>query len=290
MQPVKTIAKRILPSGWLRRWRAARRQRLLDQYPRRVVRHSYHGFPLQVTIADRLGESWYDCEWETLGELALLRQGRLREGARVFDLGAHQGVVALILARIVGPGGHVLAVEAEPHTAALAEENRALNGVEQITVLQAAVAAECGVLSFGLDGQVSNPQSERDRSLPRVEVEALTVDALADRYGVPDVLFIDVEGYETEALRGAKRVLRTHPDCFVEVHAGTHLRHFGSDPAKILEFFPEEHYLLFTTFARKPFRLFEREADLKAEARYVQRNTHLVALRREGMEQLPVSL
>ncbi|HEY5491738.1 MAG TPA: FkbM family methyltransferase [Gemmatimonadaceae bacterium] len=72
------------------------------------------------------------------------RRGRLGPGARVFDLGAHQGVVALMLAGIVGPEGQVIAVEAVPHNARIATQNATANACRQLVVLHAAVLVAPG--------------------------------------------------------------------------------------------------------------------------------------------------
>ncbi|MSU36865.1 MAG: hypothetical protein EXS36_17560 [Pedosphaera sp.] len=80
---------------------------MVRNYPRRVVSHTYAGIPLKVELADGMGEGWYDHDWETLPELDVLGRGRLKPGARVFDFGAHQGVVGMILGHRVGPRGQV---------------------------------------------------------------------------------------------------------------------------------------------------------------------------------------
>lgn len=51
----------------------------------------------------------------------------LSKGGRIFDLGAHQGVVALMLSRYVGEQGSVLAVEADAARRTI-EINAARNG------------------------------------------------------------------------------------------------------------------------------------------------------------------
>src|SRR5947209_4100963 len=75
---------------------------------------------------------------------------------RVFDLGAHQGVIARMIAAQVRPGGRVLAVEAEPHNAKVARRNAELNDAENLLVVHAAGAERSGTLSFGegLNGSV----------------------------------------------------------------------------------------------------------------------------------------
>lgn len=238
----KTIAQGIIPArAWtmLRLWRLRRR---LARYPVRRVRHEYASFPLTLELSDPLAEGWYDHEWPEPGEIAVLRGGQLRPGARVFDLGAHQGVHALILARLVGPAGRVVAVEANPHEVAAAERNRQLNGVEQLVVVNAAVAAHTGSVVFGenLNGQVDDGTGGWGKR----ETAALSIDELARQHGQPDVLLIDVEGYECQALRGARRTLEQRPDCEIEVHQGIGLEAFGGSLEELVAYFPAEAYRL----------------------------------------------
>jgi hypothetical protein len=72
------------------------------------------------------------------------------------------------------------------------------------------------------------------------------VDGLAERFGTPDVLYLDVEGYEQHVLAGARRTLESQrPDCFVEVHVGAGLETFGGTVAGVLAHFRPEEYELF---------------------------------------------
>jgi hypothetical protein len=50
-------------------------------------------------------------------------------------------------------------------------------------------------------------------------VEALTLDAAAERYGAPDLIKLDVEGAENMVMEGGRAVMTRHrPVILVEVH------------------------------------------------------------------------
>jgi len=239
---LKRLARKILPRSLWTRLQGWQMRRTLAAYPRRVVRHHYGGIELAVELADPLGAGWYDHDWEVLPEWRLLIQHGLRPGARVFDLGAHQGVVALVLAEAVGPRGQVVAVEPNPHNVRQCFRNRELNAMPWIEVVQAAVAAEEGTLLFnqGLNGAAANISTYGGV----MDVPAVTIDSLSKRFGLPNVLYIDVEGYEVQALRGASRTLAEQPDCFVEIHVGRGLEAVGGSVDEVLAFFPTTTYEL----------------------------------------------
>lgn len=213
----KGVARRVLPHPVYRVYRQRRIARQIAMYPEHVVTHRYGGHVLKVLLADPLAEGWYDKDWRRLPELdELSRIGALRAGATVFDIGAHQGVVALMLASEVGVSGTVVAVEAEPHNATLARRNIALNDARNVLVVHAAIADRPGTVHFaeGLNGHVDDGTRRGN-----VEVPAVTIDQLAQQHGPPDLVFLDVEGYEGKALQGAAATLGSgRTSFFVEVH------------------------------------------------------------------------
>lgn len=250
-------ASRMLPPPVLARIRAARQRRMIERFPGYVTTRSYGGHRFRVSIEDPLAQGWYDHDWPRLGEIDLLAsRGRLREGARVFDLGAHQCVVALMLAAEAGPSGSVVAVEATPHNAEVGLRNVALNvgarGAHNVVVCNAVASSSEGTIAFAptLNGHVAGGGRVSYAFAP-LDLPAVTVDSLARNYGPPDVVFVDVEGFEQHVLDGAADTFASDPsgspgpDWFVEVHAGLGLEERGGSVGRVLAHFQERAYQVF---------------------------------------------
>jgi FkbM family methyltransferase len=174
-----------------------------------------------------------------------------------------------MLSKIVGPEGNVVAVEASPVNYAAGERNRKLNGVENCRILHAAGAAKSGTLMFnrGTNGQVDDGSG----AWGKMEVRAVSIDDLTASYGTPDVLFIDVEGFECHLLEGAQKTLESRPDCFVEVHVGAGLETYGGSVEKVLSLFPAGYKF----FAAQPEGTF---VPMQKESSVLQQRFFLVAV------------
>jgi len=229
----------LLPSsilGCVRSYLLARR---LRSFPVRQARHRYGDVELTVELSDDLAVGWYDADSPPLPELQLLAP-RLKANSLVFDLGAHQGVVALQLANAVGESGRVIALEANPHNAQAAQRNKELNGAENLQILHAAVAEVSGPVVF--NSSLNGSMDDGSGKFGKITVDGWSIDDLAERFGIPDLIYLDVEGYELKALNGARKVLSHRPNCFVEVHARGQLQAFGGSVDQLLGFFPAAGY------------------------------------------------
>jgi FkbM family methyltransferase len=236
---LKNTVRPLVPPGLWQDLRLVRIRLAKRMFKSFVTKQRFGDVELSIHISDPMALAWYGRGGGLLTEIQLLKKSGLQSGARVFDLGAHQGVVALQLAHHVGPDGLVVAVEANPHNAALARENCRLNEAPNVVVEHAAVASRAGWISFSRDwdGQAVGKG--------RAKVPAITVDELCERYGRPHVLYIDVEGYECEVLAGASETLAHAPDLYIEVHAGCGLEDFGGSLEKVLSHLPPDAYDLY---------------------------------------------
>lgn len=209
----------------------------------RIEEHDFGGRRLKVTIADKTAAEWYGADCPRLKDFDLLAGRGLNPGALVFDIGAHQGVVAMMLANEVGPRGRVVAVEATKRNAEIARHNIALNEVANVDVLHAAAARADGPVLFT---QKRNGAIALVAGAGVQSVDGLSIDTLAARYGTPDLVYVDIEGYEVEALKGAPKTLASRASWFIEVHGDADIGKFGSRNADVPAMFDESFDLFWS--------------------------------------------
>ena len=77
-----------------------------------IIERTIAGATRKILIADSLGQGWYDKNLEVPPEILFLKNKKLSPGAIVFDVGAHQGIVGMMLAQVVGKSGKVVCIEA----------------------------------------------------------------------------------------------------------------------------------------------------------------------------------
>jgi FkbM family methyltransferase len=156
----------------------------------------------------------------------------LRRGMVVFDVGANIGYLSLFFSQRVGSSGKVYSFEPEASNFAELFRNVEINGLQgQCVPIPVAVGRSSGkvAISNGLNGGVV---AEGEGST----CQLVSLDSYAAEHGIPriDLVKIDIEGYELEALEGMTEILsRPHkPILYVEVHP-TWMK---GDPVRVCEF------------------------------------------------------
>jgi FkbM family methyltransferase len=153
--------------------------------------------------------------------IELLEQLTPRGGFAV-EGGAHIGYMSLHIARSLGADGELLIFEPNPEIQSILRTNLALNGFEQQVVIeQQAIGSREERAAFFLAGS-GDPSSLVDvgNSRAQIQVNVTTLDvALSNRTAVPDVIKLDIEGFECAALQGARHLAnadRNAPALFLE--------------------------------------------------------------------------
>ena len=130
----------------------------------------------------------------------------LRRDDLFIDVGANVGSYTILACAAVGARGYCL--EPVPATHARLLENMRINLLgERVRCLNMGAGSEVGVLGFSSDMDAGNRVlASGDHRAGRVEVPVTTLDALLE-HEAPTMIKIDVEGFETSVLMGARETL-----------------------------------------------------------------------------------
>lgn len=136
----------------------------------------------------------------------------LHPGCCFVDLGANEGYFTVIGARLCGEAGRVIAIEPQHRLLPVIEENVRVNSVPNVSVVNVAVRAETSTVEMQLTPSTNNGGSGFGRltryRLPTQQVSMQTLAQVLDAQSAPriDLLKVDIEGFEFEALLGSSQV------------------------------------------------------------------------------------
>jgi FkbM family methyltransferase len=153
-------------------------------------------------------------------------QEHLSSGDVFVDVGANAGYYTLLAASIVGPRGHVYALEPAPATYRKLTRNIGLNACDNVTPLRIAAGATTGEATLygpahGHDATSSLRHRPQEATATRVPIRPLHAVISAGHRERFKLLKVDVEGHEDDVLRGLEPLLECgpRPMLIVEVHA-----------------------------------------------------------------------
>jgi FkbM family methyltransferase len=131
---------RRLPDRGATRWLARQLRKFYLRKPREDARGEVSGCTMELYPGDYVeGQLLFTPHFYEAGERAWVAE-HLEAGDVFVDLGAHAGCYTLLAARVVGPAGRVVAVEANPRTVERLRKNVRLNGLENVEVVPCGVS------------------------------------------------------------------------------------------------------------------------------------------------------
>jgi FkbM family methyltransferase len=146
----------------------------------------------------------------------------LRSGDRFVDVGANSGAYTVLASGVAG--AFTDAFEPVPSTADRLWRNVVMNALENlVTVHRLGIGARPGVLRFSVAEDTLNRVAWEDQHADEFPVE--TLDRILCKS--PTLIKIDVEGFEPEALMGARDVLKSKSLIALIVEINSCYRRYG---------------------------------------------------------------
>ena len=186
--------------------------------PKSTVMHIHHGPARGMKWIS--GSAVHGC-W--LGTYELEKQQLferiLRPGMTVYDIGAQAGFYTLLCSRLVGDAGRVIAFEPSISEARYLLEHVRINQLANVSIVQAAVGASPSLSGFSSDRAIC--QNRLTAGNDKLLVPVVSLDSL--KLPPPDVIKMDIEGGESDALRGARTLLVEYkPIIVLALHGPEH--------------------------------------------------------------------
>ena len=170
-------------------------------------------------------------------------QANLGPGGVFLDVGSHFGLWSVYTASIIGKTGKVFAFEPSPAFAVL-KENAVLN--PRVRYFNMGVGAQDGEVTFFEQGTatsgsfvkevtVINEEWQPAVPIAEIKVKIRSLDTLITELDIrPDLIKVDVEGFEFEVISGSEKILRSiSPVLLIEIHPPQLKLSGGSDLALI---------------------------------------------------------
>jgi FkbM family methyltransferase len=164
-------------------------------------------------------------------------------GLVVYDVGAFHGILTLFFASRCS---QVVSYEPNEINHARLVENIRLNNLTNVRVRKLGVGSQpgSGTLRYSPEmagGGTLDPNASGLFS-QAIQITTLDYDIAASALPAPDLIKIDIEGWELEALQGARATLDAHhPALFLEMHGET-LREKRSKASAIVAFLCDAGY------------------------------------------------
>ncbi len=145
----------------------------------------------------------------------------LKPGMTFVDIGANIGQHTLFVSRIVGPTGNVISFEPIPHLYEQIKRSVNANAMTNVTLLNYGCGEKGCSMTLYINkaniGASSVIAPKEDHKEEKVTIHILRAEDKLLPYTKIDLIKIDVEGYEYQALLGLERIIaRDRPILFIE--------------------------------------------------------------------------
>ena len=181
----------------------------------------------------------------------------VKPGMQVLSVGANFGYYALLMARQVGPSGHVWAFEPTQRYRAMLQHHLDINGLaDRVTVAPYGLSDSETTAMIGISPHTASMHySPEEVRSEQEEIVLKRLDDVAEGLGISkiDFISIDIDGHEPAFLRGGKRVLARDVPAIAMEFAQQCLHFAGSDVREVAALLHELGYQICSESTRQPF-------------------------------------
>jgi len=175
---------------------------------------------------------------------------KINEGDTVIDVGANIGYFSLLAAKKIGSKGKIFAIEPMKQANNWLKKNLKLNDFKNDEVLEVAIGDKQGIMKMYKKSESSemiilNPTISKKDLIICGEINIETIDNIISQKKIEKVnlLKIDVEGFEYEALLGCKESFKANKieNIICEIHT-KYLKNRGIDEQNIYSLIQENNF------------------------------------------------
>jgi FkbM family methyltransferase len=136
-------------------------------------------------------------------------------GGICFDIGANVGLYTVLFSRYAR---FVYSFEPVPRNIRFLHRTVEINKCRNVTIVPLAVGDKLSMNSFSVESNFAIGRVDINGMQP---VACTDIDSFCDKYKLfPDIIKIDVEGFEEEVIHGGRRILRErHPKLLLSLHS-----------------------------------------------------------------------
>ncbi len=176
----------------------------------------------------------------------------VKPGAHVIDAGANFGYFSLLLSKLVGDEGEVLAFEPDPNHYLKLSDNIVLNHSDNVTAMPVALWADqdfkvfCLIKEGGYSSFIPYVSSKVGTVIGSRKLLTHALDDIVPDYWLPvNFMKLDCEGAEEAILLGAQKILQCGVDCVVTEFNYNIMPIFGTSDVSVRQYMHDLDYDFF---------------------------------------------
>lgn len=154
----------------------------------------------------------------------------------IYDIGSNIGLYSLTAAAL-NKDARIIAFEPETHCCEIIEKSKNLNSFDNIEVQECCLGDHNDTIKLSMKGSTGHFVSHDVKEEEVIEKPVYRLDYLVEKKSIPapDMVKIDVEGYEAHVMRGMKNIMSVHkPVILLELHK-EFMSQYGENSNKLLD-------------------------------------------------------